>query len=300
MHINVVTLDSGWILPKIAQRTIDNYPNSDIKFTLELKPITGPFRPSPADVNYYVDLQNCYDGYNTGCDIGYFTHVHQNDMGWLSALWRQQKIYQLKGIINMNYRYTPPLIAMGFPADKIITLVPGETKGMFPLRKIVIGIVSRGGQLDYGTDFMVNLLSSYNCANFKFRFLGDGWERLYPIVESRKIEAEFLSDADYSIYPAFYQSIDYLLIQGVATAGPMAMQEALSTGIPIIGANVGFVNHEFKADYVYEPGNVAQLAAILDTIQRPALARRAQVEDMSWQKYATDVVNFIRKIKGEV
>ena len=293
MHINIVTLTSEWILPKIAQRTADYYPRSDVNFTVGYVPVPD------ADVNYYVDLGNCYFAIKTNCDVAYFTHIAQNDIGWLRAAMAWQKFFQLDGIITMNKRYTDILESEGYPSNKLATIVPGETKNTFPLRKIVIGIVSRGGQPDYGPTFVDNFFRSYDCTNFKFRFLGDNWDSVYPIIKEKNIEADFTSDADYSIYPDFYKTIDYLLVQGIATAGPMSMQEALSTGIPVIAANVGFVNYEFTADYVFEPGNVEQLSAILDGIQAPILKRRAQVEHMSWEKYSTDVVDFILKIKGE-
>jgi len=293
MYINIVTVTSGWILSKIAERTASYYQHDDIEFSVTHAP-----HPK-ADVNYYVCIQNCYFGYKTKCDIGYFCHVHQDNMAWLHNIYKAQKFYQLDGIISMNKRQTDNMLKVGYPPSKLTTIVPGETKDMFPLKKIVIGIVSRGGQPDYGPKFMEQFLSTYDCTNFKFRFLGRDWDNVYSIVNNKNIEAEFLTDADYSIYPEFYRNIDYLLVQGIATAGPMAMQEALSTGVPVIGADVGFVNYEFKPDYTFPPGNVEQLSAILDNIQAPRLARRAQVEHMTWKQYAEDVMSFIKKIKAE-
>jgi glycosyltransferase involved in cell wall biosynthesis len=76
------------------------------------------------------------------------------------------------------------------------------------------------------------------------------------------------------------------------------MQEALSSGVPVIGANVGFVNYEFTADYVFEPNDVNVLSKILDEITEPKLKRRAQVENMTWSQYSKDIINFITKLKN--
>ena len=166
------------------------------------------------------------------------------------------------------------------------------------MEKIKIGIVSRGNFEGYGQFFMQNFFSTYDCSNFEFKFLGNGWEHLLPIAEQKNINISLTGDIDYGVYPSFYNSIDYLLIPGLWTAGPMSMQEALSTGTPIIGADVGFVNYEFQADYTFQPNNVEELCSILDTIKEPLLKRRAQVENMTWEKFTIDLVKFIRKMRG--
>lgn len=295
MHIHIVTINSGWILQKIAERTVSNYPYDNIKFTVGYYAVD-----QNADANYYVDIENCYRGHKTNLDIAYFSHAEQGSRKRLVEFCKERRVFQnLDGVISMNKRYTDMLESVGYPGNRIVTIVPGETRSMFQLRKIVIGIVSRATYAWYGKEFVENFFNSYNCSNFKFRVLGNDWESIYPIIKSKNIDAEFTGDSDYSIYPNFYKNIDYLLIPCLWTAGPMAMQEALSTGIPVIAADVGFVNYEFKADYVFEPGNVNQLSDILDSIQAPILKRRAQVEHMSWKQYSIDVVNFISKM-GEM
>ena len=70
MHINVCTVDSGWILQKIGERIVNNYNGNEANFT-----ITKGCPPMPnalADVNYYVDIQSCFFGRKTKCDIGFF------------------------------------------------------------------------------------------------------------------------------------------------------------------------------------------------------------------------------------
>lgn len=293
MKINIVTVSSGWILQKISERTakacndkIDGY-NMKVSHTVDYT----------ADVNFYVDLQNCYRGEKTKCDIAYFTHADLNSVQWLTGLLTQTNSFKnLDGIISMNGRYTDMLKSIGWPENKITTLTPGETKDMFPLKKIEIGIVSRGGYPGYGQQFMENMLNTYDFKNFKLRFLGDGWNNLTPIAKNKNINIELISDKDYSFYPKFYQDIDYLLIPGLWTAGPISFQESLSTGTPVISANVGFAGYELQPDYIFEPNDIKGLSNILDEIQKPMLKRREQVENMTWEQYAKDVIIFIEKI----
>jgi len=292
VKINIVTVTSGWILQKIAERVQRGNDREDVAIR-----VSAAADPS-ADVNYYVDLQNCFYGQKTKCDIAYFTHAHENSPEWALSLLQSRKAFEnLEGIVSMNKRYTDMLTDLGFPKEKLTTIVPGETGATFPMKKIKIGIVSRGGYEGYGQFFMENLFKTHKLENFEFYFLGDGWQDgIWPIAQKNKIGVGFYSDVDYDIYPDFYRQIDYLLIPGLWTAGPMSMQEALSSGIPVIGADVGFVNYEFKADYVFPPNDVEALHKIFKQIESPPLQRRRQVENMSWKNYATQLITFIEKI----
>ena len=294
MKINIVTVDSGWILQKISERTADA---CNEKVEGHSMTVSSYVADPNADVNYYVDLQNCYSGQRSKCDVAYVTHAHENSKPWLLNLLHSRHAEYLNGIVSMNERYTEMLGELGYPKEKLITITPGETRGMFPLRKIKIGVVSRGGYEGYGQFFMEKMLQNYDFTNFKLRFLGNGWEALVPIAKEYNIDLEIIGDADYEVYPKFYQDIDHLLIPGLWTAGPISFQEALSSGTSVISANVGFATYEFHADYTFEANNMLQLSEILNLIKEPLLARRAQVEDMTWEKYARDLISFFEKVK---
>ena len=294
MHIHIVTVSSGWILQKIAERTAKACNEKVDGHTMTVSH-TPDYN---ADANYYADLENCYGGQKTKLDIAYFTHAHTYDpAAWLHQMLGGRNAYSnLDGLVTMNRRYTDIVLSLNWPQDRVETITPGETRDMFPLRKIKIGVVSRGDHLSYGREFVKRVLSSYDFTNFKLRFLGNGWDDIMPIAEEKNIDLKITGDADYSVYPNFYESIDYLLIPGIWTAGPISFQEALSVGIPVISANVGFAGYELVPDYMFEREDEAGLARILDKIQEPILNRRRQVEHMTWEKYATDVTAFISKI----
>lgn len=293
MRINIVTVNSGWILQKISERTAQACNEKIDGHTMTVSHVADP----EADANYYADLQNCYVGQKTKCDVAYFTHADLNSREWLRNLLNNTKSFDnLDGIISMNGRYTDMIKDLGW-VKPLSTITPGETKDMFPLRKITIGVVSRGGHPGYGQYFIENMMNTYDFKNFRLRFLGNGWDNLRHIANHKNYELELIGDADYSVYPDFYQNIDYLLIPGLWTAGPISFQEALSTGTPVISANVGFAGYELQPDYIFEPNDIQGLSSILDIIQEPYKKRRNQVEHMTWENYAKDVINFIEKVK---
>jgi glycosyltransferase involved in cell wall biosynthesis len=292
--INIVTVSSGWILQKIAERTSKACNQKEDSYTMSVS--HGPNFES--DVNFYMDIQNCYFGRKTKFDLGFFTHADMNSEQWLFDLLMQRNAFSnLDGIVSMNERYTEMLRKVGFPNSKLITITPGETKETFSLKKIKIGIVSRGGYPGYGHNFIEKLFESKDLTGFEFHFLGNGWEPLIPLCEKNNITINIMGDSDYSVYPDFYKKIDYLLIPGLWTAGPISFQESLSTGTPVISSNVGFAGYEFQPDYMYEPNDVDGLYSILTQIREPLLKRRSQVENMTWDNFSEQVIKFIEKLK---
>jgi glycosyltransferase involved in cell wall biosynthesis len=291
INVSIVTVSSGWILQKLSERIAANNNNPEFNYKVVHEADTT------ADVNYYMDIQNCYFGQKTKLDVGMMTHADRHSKEWLEQMFQRQNAYRLDGIVSMNQRYTDMLPEIGYPPKKTITIVPGETYEMFPMKKVKILIVSRGSYEGYGQFFMERLFENYDLTNFQFTFLGNGWDALKPIAKEKNIDLTLLPDADYSIYPKTYQENDYLLIPSLYTAGPISFQEALATSMPVISSDVGFNNYEFKADYTYEPNNCDQLYSILMQILEPMKKRRAQVEDMRWSNYVDKLNEFILKIK---
>jgi glycosyltransferase involved in cell wall biosynthesis len=296
MKVHIVTVSSGWILQKIAERTATggNYECEGVTFAVG-------HQPDPtADVNYYCDLQNCYYGTKTYMDVAYFTHADMNSKHWLKTLLITRNADRLSGIVCMNKRYEDMIVEGGYPKEKIRTIVPGQTKDMFPLKKTVIGIASRGGFPGYGDDFLQDFFDrfgSFCTEQYKFKFIGQGWEVLKGVADKWEVDMEVCSNEDYSYYPTFYQSLDYLLVPGLWTAGPIAVQEALSTGIPIISADVGFAGYEFQVEHTFPPGDAKALYRILLDIRLPIWKRRVQVESMSWRSYAKQLVEFFNYLE---
>jgi len=293
MNIHIVKTPGTWILAKLAERMI----TAGLENKLEMS--YGLDVNQNADVNYYVDLQNTYFGQKTKCDIAYFTHSDMNSEDWFKNLLTERKAWDLDGMIFMNYRYEKMAKEIGYKG-KTTTIVPGQVVDMFPLKKIKIGIVSKGAFPGYGQNFLEDLFQTYDLKNFRFYFLGNGWrEGIEPIAKQKEIECKFFPDTDYSIYPNFYNTIDYLLIPSLWTAGPMCFQEALASGVPVISSKVGFCGYELVADYEYEAGNKQQLFNIFNILLDRLLIRRSQVEDLNWNNYMKQLVNFIEEVKNE-
>jgi len=110
-------------------------------------------------------------------------------------------------------------------------------------------------------------------------------------------------------YQAFYEQIDYLLIPSLWEGGPMALQEALACGVPVIAADVGFVP-DFLREWdsgapvvapgcvIFPPGNHAAMAAAVESLVRDRMDLRSRVQHLSWGAYAQKLEAFVETLRG--
>ena len=295
MRVNVCTVNSGWILQKISERITQSYPGNDISFSLSKG--APPVPDYTADVNYYVDIQNCFFNVKTKCDIGLFTHADLDSKKWMFDMFMRQGCFGLDAIIAMGQRYADMMIELGYPKENVYVLPQGLNTDYFPMKKIKIGISGRGGWPGYGHFFLQSFFSKYNTKNFEFHFLGSGWDSILTDEVKANTNIFIRSNESYDFYPEFYQSLDYLLVAGLWAGGPICIQEGLATGLPIISADIGYTNHEYFPDYVFKPGNESGLLNILREIEKPYIERRAQVEDITWENHTARLVDIIKKVK---
>jgi len=273
MKINIVTVSSGWILQKIAQR-IHNELQKLCEATISHEPNLF------ADVNFYVDVQNCYHHKTNTLDIGYFTHLDKNSVKAINTNW-----FSLDHIFHHGQRYYD-VFKHWYPENKMSVVLPGEIPEGFTLKKPCLGIFQRGGFEGKGEYFMRQLCDNPIASSFRFLFVGSGWDTVIDMFSRKGISVENITDEDYDSYPDLYNKIDYLLIPSLWEGGPMSVIEACAKGIPIISSNVGWVGTDFVVDHMYEPNNMEQLTNILQDIIRPMQRRREIVEHLSYAYYA--------------
>jgi len=291
LRINIVTVSSGWILQKIAERICDALCDVGVNATLSLKP------RHDCDANYYVDIQNCFRCKTGTLDIGYFTHLHADDIKSLQPHWLHCDF-----IIHMCQRFYQAFSHI-YPVERMAVLYPGEIHGRFVnKRKIKIGIVQRGYYEGKGFFFMLNLLDEPNPLLrewLHFVFVGKGWDDVVKHYRSLGIEVTYFKNEASHAYYDYYQQIDYLLIPSLWEGGPMSLIEAYSQSIPIIAADVGWVPDHFvdEAWMMFTPGDKKALLGILERICSKSAARRVVAEKVSYAGYASKFLSIVRNLK---
>jgi glycosyltransferase involved in cell wall biosynthesis len=285
MRINVVTLGSGWILQKIAERVVAA-PCTEAQFSLSRQP------DPRAEANFYVDIYNCYRDPSGATDIGLYTHLHNNSFRYIEPGWRK-----LHFIVHMCKRYLD-MFSVFYPVEQMRVLPPGQIPEGFSLKRLHIGVVQRGEHVGKGFDFMKELVRAPEVHGFQFSFVGSGWDEVVAGLQVRGVPAQSYGDADYSAYPALYQQFDYVLVPSLWEGGPMSVYEAFGSGVPVIAADVGWLGQEFPVEYLYPPGDLIALREILGALKAEQEARRARVSDLTYAKFATELVSIVKVIRA--
>ena len=270
MRVNVVTVRSGWILQKIAERIVKAGNEAGLgEFTLSHSPHIG------VDVNFYCDVQNCYRGKTGGLDIGLFTHVHADDLSTVSPV-----TYTLDYIFHMATRYMSMFHANGlYPLGKMSTMLPWDIPQGLGVKKTTLGVFQRGKYEGKGFGRMMALMDWAVSKHFKFVFVGNDWEEVVKKGLKNGVECIQYTDSTISYpegYNRIYDQVDYLLVPSKWEGGPICVLEAAAKGLPIISADVGWVREVVGFAEIFQSD--ADLAKILSRISSEKIIRRSYVD----------------------
>jgi len=285
MTINIVTVSSGWILQKISERIVNEGNKLGHDFIL------SHTQRHDVDCNLYVDIANCFHSKSNTLDIGLFTHAHNNDIRTVN-----RNCINLDYIIHMTKRYYKMFEDI-YPKNKMSVLYPSEVNTVFTQYRPKIGIFQRGKYEGKGYYFINNLMEEEVVNNFRFKFIGTGWDDIINKIVNKGIGCEYIKSEEYSEYEKHYHDVDYVLIPSLWEGGPMGILEGLSCGKPVISSNVGFADYDFKVDYMFEPNDIKGLVDILKEIKKPIQNRRESVSNVTYENFTKGLIDIIFKIK---
>lgn len=297
MKIHIVTVDSGWILQRLAQElavyggyTISQAPRDDV------------------DVNYYFDLQNCFKGRaGSGKQVAFFTHFHEDSADHTKkhylALFKQ-----LDGVVCMCKRYLNRLediFMMHGVKARLTQIMPGDPTRHFQVKKPKIGIFQRGGvgtaqtpntgHPGKGHDFMLEMVRDHTSTMqaFEWRFTGQGWRRVVQAMEAQAIDVYWFEEpgpSNLHIYESHLHDVDYVLVPSLWEGGPMIIPQALAAGVKVISADVGWAS-EFPYVDLFPVGETGTLAMALKNYLPDARSRK-RVETITWDNYKIKLEEF--------
>lgn len=276
IHIWTTT---SWILNKCSVR---------LKNSLTEIGYESDIISEPADINIYLDIQNCYFKKTEGRDIGIFTHLHEDNLLYFKNEWTS-----LDNIVCMGKRYYRDL-KLVYPESKLSYCVMAEPPP-WQLKKTKIGIFQRGEHVGKGFHFLFNLPNDHLelLKEFKFVFVGSGWCEVIDKYKKLGISCSYHEHENYEAYDELYDSIDYLLVPSLWEGGPMSIVEASQKGIPIISSDVGFAIEDFPIDHIFRKNDEKALTNIFESIRIPVRARRNNLAGISMKDFAQHIISLL-------
>ena len=266
MKVNIVCTDVGWIYSKFAEM-FKKYSAHEILLN------------KAGDVTHYIPYYEVPKNPSHPC-TAWMSHMEKR-----SDL-REKFIYAAKTVdmpISHSQKYAD-IIQKEMGVDQVKIIIPGVDAKAFTLRsanrkpndKLVVGYVGR----------------QYTSSNRKNPKLLKQISEL-PFVDFRTTGG----NVDEKDIPKFYNDLDIVVSPATVEGGPMAIQEALAVGVPVICFDGAGVANEFGHGIIRVPfGNNKDFLSRLEVIWKAESylkwreagrmnQMRAQVKNLSWERF---------------
>jgi glycosyltransferase involved in cell wall biosynthesis len=258
--IEVVPVDRGWILEKIAGEIAREAAAEPSRYDLAVT--THP--SGNAELTFFLPESAWRDDLRNTIRTTYF--AHKEDHPAAAALF-EEVARKSDCCITSSSKYAEMLRSDG--AREVFTIPLGVDSGVF-VPKVRIGVVGRTYHTGRKGESL--LARSLDVPFVEFVFTGEGWP----------LPARYYGESD---LVEFYQSLDYLLIPSLIEGGPVPMLEALATGCQIIApSDIGMVR-----DFPHIPfrrGDAEDLRSVIQREVDRRLALRAAALPCDWRHFA--------------
>ena len=275
MKVNIVNMDSGWILEKFAVKLQEELEKMRIEATISER------RKNDVDINHYV----MFDFINFAKhphDTFMIAHVDQN---WHIRLLKDRLEKCGMGIC-MSENTLEKLTAMGLPRNKMCYINPAHDHVISP-RKYTVGITHRCyNNVDFRKreNMLLDIVGGIDTNYFKFIIMGSGWESIIDQMRKMGIEVEYYDNFEYEKYIEIIKNLDYYLFFGT-DEGSMGYLDALAAGVETIVTPQGF-HLDAKGGITYSCEVIDDYINAFDEICQKRKKLTRLVEDWTWENYA--------------
>lgn len=262
VHIRIS--DQGWILERLAREISDRLPYVSY----------DTFADGAAELQYYMTY-GCRQQRVSPIEVAMFTHKEQVES---AALKFDQVAGEVDFCVAQSLATASVLRAAG--VQRLETISPGVDLDRFQPR-LRIGVVGRTYHTGRKGEALVAAV--IDVQGIDWHFTGSGWPG----------PAEPVAEED---MPAFYRSLDFVLVPALIEGGPMCVLEALACGCPIIASPVGWVP-QFP-HIGFRLGDAADLRRVLTELVEQKQQLRRSVEAYTWDAFAARHDLLFRKLLG--
>jgi glycosyltransferase involved in cell wall biosynthesis len=251
-HVHIRLSDTGWILERLAKEIAVRLPYVSY----------DTFANGSAQIQYYMTY-GCREQRVSPIEIALFTHKEAVP----AAAAKFEHVAREVDFCVAQSLNTERILREG-AVSNVSTISPGvDIERFTPV--VRVGVVGRTYHTGRKGEALVAQVM--DIPGIEWHFTGPGWPG-----PARHVPDEEL--------PAFYRSLDYVLVPALIEGGPMCVLEALACGCKVIASPVGWVPQfphiEFKL------GDAVDLRRVLTQVVAEKQALHRSVEAYTWDNWA--------------
>ena len=272
-------MDRGWILERMAKELCERGTRFDWYIADE-----------PGEVTYYLPWWIAPEK-PKGTSIVFYTHCDLSRRQTRDAV-----LGRADHIVCMNKGDEAELLGLGLPATRISAGVDSS----FNLRKMRIGVMGRpylsGRKREY---VLPALAEEMDLSHFAFAFWGEGWRGTVGALNRKGVSAVDMKQVSFVELPGIIRNLDALLVTEEITGGPMAVIEAIASGVPVISPDVGFAT-DFDHECVVKYKDFPDLIGILQGMVQERTEFAGLVQDYTWRNWVLRHEELMAQVLGEI
>ena len=186
-------------------------------------------------------------------------------------------------------------VALPILNESVLDVRLHKIKQMTKHNPIVIGTTAAVDVRYKGQEYVIQAIAELNKQgyNFEYRLVGGGDKaRLQSIAEKYRVADKVIFEGSIPHERVFdyLDSID-IYVQPSKTEGlPRALIEAMSRGCPCIGSKAGGIPELLDTPFIFNSGNVQELANILASFDTEKMIKQAKRNFEFSKEYAKEVI----------
>jgi len=235
-------------------------------------------------------------------------------------------VKRVRKSVVLNEPLKEKLVKKGIPKEKLEVIPNGVNVGEFKLSEEEIERVKKKYCLEgtvvmfagtvtprKGVFELIRAAEILNSRDVLFLIVGnlnldkDYAEMVMEYARSRGINARFTGFVPYEDLKALYSACDIFVLSSFEEGDPIALKEAMASGKPLIGSNVGGITMQIRDGwngFLVEPGNERQLAKRIKYLieneeERRKMGRNSKKlakEEFDWEKIEEKYLKVYEKV----